>query len=158
MKRMPASPAPTTSIGAAELASRLRVSVWRTARRMRQESAPGLTPTLHAALHTVDVHGPMTAGQLAAHENVSKPTMTRTIGSLVAHGLIARTPDPLDGRVSWLTVTPGGHALLQRGRRRTDEFLSRALKRLSPEERDLLAQASELLESVAEAELRGRSA
>ena len=158
MFSMPASPAATASIGAAELASRLRVSVWRTARRMRQESAPGITPTLHAALHTVDIHGPMTAGQLAAHESVSKPTMTRTIGSLLARGLIARTPDPLDGRVSWLTVTPEGRTLLQRGRRRTDEFLSRALKRLSPQERDLLAQASELLELVAEADLGGRSA
>jgi DNA-binding MarR family transcriptional regulator len=158
MSSMPASPSSTASIGAAELAARLRVSVWRTARRMRQESAPGITPTLHAALHTVDVHGPMTAGQLAAHENVSKPTMTRTIGSLLARGLIARTPDPLDGRVSWLTVTPEGRALLQRGRRRTDEFLSKAVKRLSPKDRALLARASELLETVAEVDLGGRSA
>ena len=83
------------TLDAADLASRLRVSVWRLARRMRQASDPGITPTMHAALFTVEQHGPVTAGQLATHEQVTKPTMTRTIGVLVERGLIARTPDPV---------------------------------------------------------------
>src|ERR687887_1094733 len=103
----------------AALAGGLRVAGWRFARRMRQESDPGITPTLHAALHTVETHGPITAGQLAAHEHVQKPTMTRTIQSLLDRGLIERLPDPLDGRVRWLSITPAGRKLLQRSRRRT---------------------------------------
>ncbi|TMK13900.1 MAG: MarR family transcriptional regulator, partial [Actinobacteria bacterium] len=101
----------------AALAARLRVAGWRFARRMRRESAPGISPTLSAALHTVETHGPITAGQLAAHEHVQKPTMTRTIQAMLDRGLVERIPDPLDGRVSWLSVTPAGRKLLQRSRR-----------------------------------------
>jgi DNA-binding MarR family transcriptional regulator len=134
----------------AALAARLRVAGWRFARRMRQESDPGITPTLHAALHSIETHGPITAGQLAAHEHVQKPTMTRTIQALLDRELIERLPDPLDGRVSWLHITPGGRRLLQRSRRRTDEFLAKRVKKLADEEQDLLERASGLLEKLAE--------
>jgi DNA-binding transcriptional ArsR family regulator len=89
-------PVPTVAVaGQAEpaaLAARLRVAGWRFARRMRQESDPGITPSVHAALHTVETHGPITAGQLAAHEHVQKPSMTRTIQALLDRGLIERPP------------------------------------------------------------------
>jgi len=117
---------------------------------MRRESDPGITPTLHAALFTLETHGPMTAGQLASHESVQKPTMTRTIQALVDGGLARRTPDPLDGRVTWLAITPQGTRLLQRTRQRTDEFLTKRLETLTVEERDLLARASDLLARIAE--------
>jgi DNA-binding MarR family transcriptional regulator len=134
----------------AALAARLRVAGWRFARRMRQESDPGITPTVHAALHTVETHGPITAGQLAAHEHVQKPTMTRTIQALLDRGLIERVPDPLDGRVRWLSITPDGRKLLQRSRRRTDEFLAKRVKKLDPEDRAVLDRAADLLERLAE--------
>ena len=134
----------------AALAARLRVAGWRFARRMRRESAPGISPTLSAALHTVEMQGPITAGQLAAHEHVQKPTMTRTIQALLDNGLVERVPDPLDGRVSWLSITAEGRRLLQRSRRRTDEFLAKRVKKLSAEERDVLETAATLLERLAE--------
>ena len=133
----------------AELASRLRGSVWRAARRMRVESSVGISPTLHAALHTVEVHGPITPGQLARHENVRKPTMTRTIHALLDEGLVERTPDPLDGRVAWLKVTPAGLKLLQRARRRQTEFLAARLKKLSEEDREILDRATVVLDRLA---------
>jgi len=147
MAAMPSVPAPTRA-ECAELAARLRVSVWRAARRMRRESTPGISPTLHAALFTVETHGPITAGQLAEHEQVRKPTMTRTIAALLDQGLITRTPDPLDGRVTWLQVTPAGSQLLSVARRRTDEFLSRRLTRLTPQERVVLDEAASILERL----------
>jgi len=152
MTRLPAAP---TLLDAAELASRLRVSVWRVARRLRRESDPGITPTLHAALFTVEKHGPMTAGQLAAHEHVQKPTMTRTIQALLERRLITRTPDPLDGRVTWLQVTAAGTRLLQRARRRSDVYLTGRLEGLPPEDRALLERAAVLLELLADDEVRG---
>ncbi len=121
---------------------------------MRHESHPGISPTLHAALFTVETHGPITAGQLARHENVTKPTATRTIHALLEQGLITRTSDPLDGRVTWLQVTPEGKKLLQRARRRTDEYLARHLKELTAEERELLHRASGLLQRMAERDRR----
>jgi DNA-binding MarR family transcriptional regulator len=143
----------TTVAGHAEpaaLAARLRVAGWRFARRMRRESSPGISPTLSAALHTVETQGPITAGQLAAYEHVQKPTMTRTIQAMLDRGLVERIPDPLDGRVSWLSVTPEGRKLLQRSRRRTDEFLAKRVKKLSTEEREVLETAASLLERLAE--------
>jgi DNA-binding MarR family transcriptional regulator len=144
---MPSVPA-LTRAECAELAARLRVAVWRAARRMRRESAAGLSPTLHAALFTIGTHGPITAGQLAEHEQVRKPTMTRTIAALLERELITRTPDPLDGRVTWLQVTPRGSQLLAQARRRTDEFLSKRLTRLTPRERDVLEEATAILERL----------
>ena len=42
----------------AELAARLRLSVTRTARRLRQEAGTDLSPSLQAALATIERHGP----------------------------------------------------------------------------------------------------
>ena len=136
----------------AEMAGQLRVAVWRAARRMRHVSDVEISPTLHSALGSVETHGPITAGKLAAHEHVRKPTMTRTIRELVDRGLIERLPDPLDGRVTWLRVTPAGKTLLQNARRRTDVFLTKRLQRLTLEERDTLQRAAEILEQLAERE------
>ncbi|HSH32811.1 MAG TPA: MarR family transcriptional regulator, partial [Actinomycetota bacterium] len=114
--------APPT-VDAAALASSLRLSVTRLARTLRRESATDVSPTLMAALATVETHGPMTPGDLAAHEQIRKPTVTRILGSLVERGLVERTPDPLDGRVAWIQVTPAGRKLLSRVRRRHAEYL-----------------------------------
>jgi DNA-binding MarR family transcriptional regulator len=141
-----------TTVRPAELAAQLRVAVWRAARRMRHVSDVELSPTLHSALGSVEAHGPITAGQLAAHEHVRKPTMTRTIRELVDRGLIERLPDPLDGRVTWLHVTPAGVSLLRAARRRTDAFLAQRLQKLSAEDRETLERAAEVLERLAEQE------
>lgn len=147
MHEMTKTPA---AVRPAELAAQLRVAVWRAARRLRHVSDIGLTPTLHAALGSVEMHGPITAGQLAAHEHVRKPTMTRTIRELVDRGLIERLPDPLDGRVTWLHVTPAGAELLRSARRRSETYLTKQLRALTPEQRDTLQQAAEILESLVE--------
>ena len=141
-----------TPLRPAELAATLRVALWRAVRRMRHESGAELSPTLHAALGSVEAHGPITAGQLAAHEHVRKPTMTRTIRELVDRDLIERLPDPLDGRVTWLHVTPAGVTLLRSARRRTDAYLAQRLKKLSAQDRETLARAAEVLERLAEQE------
>jgi DNA-binding MarR family transcriptional regulator len=134
----------------AELAARLRVAVWRLSRRMRHASDVDLSPTMHAALFCVEQHGPLTAGQLAAHEHVTKPTMTRTIAVLLERGLITRTPDPLDGRVTWLQITADGTRLLQRARKRSDEFLAKRVRTLGPEDRRVLEEAAAILERLGE--------
>ena len=134
----------------ADLASQLRIGVTRLARRLRLEGDASVTPTLLVALATIERHGPMTAGELAAHEQVRKPTVTRLIGALLERGMIERTPDPLDGRVTWVQLSPEGRRFLQRVRRRKDEYLSGRLRRLTPGELDTLERASTLLERLTE--------
>lgn len=144
---MPTAP-PATDI--ARLASRLRLSVFRLSRTLRRESQAGVSPTLLAALATIERHGPMTAGDLAAHEQVRKPTVTRILGALVEQGLVERTPDPLDRRVAWVQLTPAGRTLMHRARRRTDKYLATRLKRLDPDELATLERAAEILDGMTE--------
>src|SRR6185369_5140015 len=85
-----------SDIRPAELAAQLRVAVWRAARRMRHVSDVEITPTLHAALRTIERHGPVTAGQLAKFEHVQKPSITRTIRELVERETLRKAAEILD--------------------------------------------------------------
>src|SRR3954468_2620573 len=83
----------------AALAGSLRDAIGRFARRMRAERAPSdLSLGQWAALRSLDSHGPMTPSELAAHEKVQPPSMTKIVGNLEAHGYVTRPPDPVDRR------------------------------------------------------------
>jgi DNA-binding MarR family transcriptional regulator len=137
-----------------DLATRLRLGITRTARRLRQEAGGDLSPTLTAALATIARHGPLTPSELAARERVQRPTATRLLARLEAPGLVARTADPLDRRSSLVAVTPDGEALLAELRTRKDAYLARRLRALSPEDRATLHRASGILERLLEDEQR----
>jgi DNA-binding MarR family transcriptional regulator len=133
-----------------ELAGRLRHAIARSARRLRQEAGTGLSPSLTAALATVDRHGPLTPSELAARERVQRPTVTRVVCRLEEAGLVTRAADPADGRSALITVTPAGRALLEAARTRKDAFLSERLDALSPADRATLERAAALLEDMLE--------
>jgi DNA-binding MarR family transcriptional regulator len=132
----------------AALASQLRIAVARTARTLRREAGEGITPTLMCALATIEHHGPMTVGALADHERVTKPTVTRTVHALVDQGLVVRTGDLDDGREAWLTLSADGRRLVQRVRRRKDEYLARRLRGLEPAEIEALQRAADVLARI----------
>lgn len=134
----------------APLASRLRVSLARLARRLRSEEDVALTQAQLSGLASIERHGPITAGGLARHEHIRKPTATRLIASLVERGLVERLPDPLDRRVTWLRLTKEGCRSLQGFRRRKDRFLAERLGRLDPSDREVLTRAVEILDRLAE--------
>src|ERR671911_1503420 len=100
------------TISDAELATQLRFALARSARRLRQEAGTGLSPSLTAALATVERCGPLTPSELADLERVARPTVTRVLTRLEEAGLISRTPDPADRRSTLVAVTPAGAALL----------------------------------------------
>lgn len=133
-----------------ELASRLRLAITRTARRLRQDSAPGLSPTQAAALATIERSGPLTPSELARIERVQRPTISRVTARLGQAGLIERVPDELDGRGARLRLTPEGGRTLRELRSRKTAYLAERLERLDPEEQAILAQASEVLERMLE--------
>jgi DNA-binding MarR family transcriptional regulator len=133
-----------------ELVTRLRHAIARSARRLRQEAGTDLSPSLSAALATIDRHGPLTPSELAARERVQRPTITRVVGRLEESGLVARAADPADRRSALITVTPAGRALLEAGRTRKDAFLSERLEALSAADRATLARAAALLEGLLE--------
>jgi DNA-binding MarR family transcriptional regulator len=141
----------------AEVAAHLRLAVARTARRLRQEAfaAEGrgeLSPSLSAALATIDVHGPLTPSGLAERERVKRPTATRILTNLARLGLVTRTPDPGDGRASLVATTAAGRALLRRLRTRKDAYLAKRLRGLDPDEVETLERAATILERLLDEE------
>jgi DNA-binding MarR family transcriptional regulator len=135
-----------------ELASRLRLVITRSARRLRQQSDPALSPTQAAALATIERAGPLTPSELARIERVQRPTISRVTARLGQAGLIERLSDELDGRGVRLRVTPEGRRTLRELRNRKTAYLAERLERLDPEDRAVLAQASGLLERLLEDE------
>jgi DNA-binding MarR family transcriptional regulator len=131
-----------------DLAPRLRHAITRTARRLRQEAATGLSPSLTAALATIDRHGPLTPSELAAHEAIRRPTATRILGRLAEEGLVVRAADPADGRSALISASPCGRDLLATLRTRKDAYLARRLERLEPEEVAALERAATVLERL----------
>lgn len=144
---MPTTAPPDT----AAIAARLRLGVTRLARRLRQEAEAGITPSMLSALSTLDRQGPLTIGDLCVAEQVQPPTMTRIVAALLEAGLIARDPDPADGRVAWVRLTPEGRKLLERSRGRKEAYLARALRDLDPREIATLEDATAILERITEA-------
>ncbi|MEV4256237.1 MarR family transcriptional regulator [Spirillospora sp. NPDC049652] len=90
----------------------------------------------------------MTPRELADHEKVQPPSMTRVIAFLEDQGLLARTPHPTDGRQAVLATTEAGHALLAEERRRKEQWLARRLNELTDEERDILHRAAPVLDKL----------
>jgi DNA-binding MarR family transcriptional regulator len=140
----------------AGLATTLRISVSRLARRLRVErlvpelAEPALSDTQLAALATLARHGAMTPGELAEHEKVQPPSMTRVIAALVEWQLVMRAPHPSDRRQVVLTVTAAGRDLVDKVRRRREAWLARKLAELSPEERATLRAAAPILEKLSQ--------
>ena len=134
------------------LSSALRISVMRLARRLRSErdAAQDLSLNQLSALGVLDRHGPMTVGQLAAHERVQPPSMTRTVAGLVERGLVVRRPDPTDGRQVVVAVSEAGCELVLAERRRKDAWLAQRLRELPAEDREALRRATPILERLAQ--------
>lgn len=123
----------------------------RLARRLRaQRLETGHTLTQLAALGTIDRHGPITPSDLAAHERVRPPSMTRVIGRLERDGLALRTAHPTDGRQQRLSITAAGRELLNVDRRRRDAWLAKQMAALEPDELAALAAALPVLERLIE--------
>src|SRR5260370_10200129 len=86
----------------AGLATALRISVSRLARRLRaQRAASGMTEavlseTQLAALSALEAHQSMTPGELAEHEKVQPPSIPRAIGVLDEPILPLPSPHPTD--------------------------------------------------------------
>ena len=131
-----------------DLASHLRLTIARTARRLRQEGGTELSPSMTAALATIECHGPLTPSELATRERIQRPTATRVLARLEEMGLIARTPDPQDRRSSLVSVTPDATALLAEQRTRKTAFLAERLDRLDAEDRAALERAADVLERM----------
>lgn len=132
----------------AEVAARLRLSTTRLARRLRQEAGAGLTPSLLSALAVLDRHGPMTLGALAEHEQVAPPSITKVVHRLEDEGLVERTADEADRRVTWVAASPAARELVAESRRRKTAWLAARIESLDEDAQRRLAAALDVLEEL----------
>ena len=139
-----------TTLDTAALAHDLRLSVMRFSRRLRNQRVDtSVTLTHLAALSTLRRNGPMSPGELAAHERVQPPSMTRVVVALESRGLVTRTPHPTDGRQVVIDLTPAAEELLTEEARAREAWLSGQLHELSGEERAVLREAALIMERLA---------
>ncbi|MDQ3733125.1 MAG: MarR family transcriptional regulator [Actinomycetota bacterium] len=140
-----------TTLHTAALAHDLRLAVMRLSRRLRSQRAnTSVTLTQLAALSTLRAKGPMTPGELASHERVQPPSMTRVLASLEAAGLVARTKHDTDGRQVIVKVTDRARDLLDEEIGMREAWLAQRLNELDPEDREQLRRASAIIERLLE--------
>jgi DNA-binding MarR family transcriptional regulator len=129
------------------MATRLHSAAIRLLRLVRREDqASGLTGPRLSALSVLVFGGPASLGGLAAAEQVSAPTMTRIVESLVQAGLATREAEPGNRRKVRIAATPAGIRLLEEGRERRVRALTERLARLADSERRALDRAVDILE------------
>jgi DNA-binding MarR family transcriptional regulator len=139
-----------TTLDTAALAHELRLAVMRFSRRLRNQRVDtSVTLTHLAALSTLQQHGPMSPGELAAHERVQPPSMTRVVVALEGMGLVTRTPHPTDGRQVVIGLTQAAEDMLSAEAQAREAWLTGRLQALTPEERSVLREAAGIMGKLA---------
>lgn len=133
-------------------ATAVRRGVTSLGRRLRLERG-GLTALELSVLGHLHRRGALSPGELATAERVQPQSLTRTLASLEAAGLLARGADPDDGRRSLLVITEAGRDALRNDMQQRDVWLSQAMNHeLTSTECELLRLSGELLERLATAD------
>jgi DNA-binding MarR family transcriptional regulator len=139
-----------TTLDTAALAHDLRLAVMRFSRRLRNQRVDqSVTLTHLAALSTLKRHGAMSPGELAGHERVQPPSMTRVVVALEGMGLVTRSPHPTDGRQVVIDLTPAAEELLTAEARAREAWLTDTLQQLTAQERTVLREAAVIMDKLA---------
>ncbi|MGZ8177855.1 MarR family winged helix-turn-helix transcriptional regulator [Williamsia sp. SKLECPSW1] len=115
-------------------------------RTLRNESGAGsLSLGATSALWVLVTSPPMRLSDLAAHEGVTAPTMSRIVSTLERDGMVRRTADPVDGRACRIEPTEDGIDLINGTTSRRARLVEEALGRLEPGDRAAAERSIELL-------------
>ena len=128
-----------------EVAGNLRVALMRMVRRLKRETDGEHSVSVIAALGSLNSRGPLTLGELAEAEGVSRPSMTALAANLLDQNLISRKPDPSDGRFVRVHINQAGKRVLERSRTRRNAYLAKRLGALGGDELRILDEASTIL-------------
>ena len=131
-----------------ETAARLRRSVTRLNRRLRQNSLADVSPAQASMLATIEKLSKPTLGDLAKAEQIQPPSVTRLVQSLVDASLCTRTVDEHDRRAQRVELTAQGRKELQSIRRKKTVWLSSRLEELTATEQKKAAELATLLEKI----------
>lgn len=148
--REPGSSSPRDLRSNTGLASALRPALLRLARRLRQmrDESLDLNSNQLSAMSVLWMHGDLLMGELAAHELVQPPSMTRIVNELERRGYVIRSDTAEDKRQARVSLTDAGRQVLIANRKRRTDWLARRLAELEPGEREILRKAVPILEKV----------
>ncbi len=132
-----------------QLADKLHSSAIHLLRKLRvRDTEAGIAPAQLSALSVLVFGGAMTLGRLAGIEQVTAPSMSRTIDELERKELVRRARDKTDRRVVYAVATREGKRMLEQARQRRLETLSIALAKLPGDERQNLSSALKTIGSL----------
>ena len=134
----------------AEQGSDLRTATLRLARRLRAEKADDeLSDGQYSVLALLYLHGPNTLGALADREHISPPSMNRTVNCLEESGYLVRETDEVDRRKVNISLTETGTETVRATTQKRDTWLRNQLSELSPDEREIVASAADIMKRFA---------
>lgn len=141
---------PNPSPSAFEASREIRKVVSRLRRRILKSSEQeDLTLSQASVLARIADRNDATAAELASSEGVRHQSMTTTVASLAALGLVTRRPDPDDGRRQLISLTAEGRRRVERGRQARTEWLAGQLQdKCTEDERQLVIAAMAVLERL----------
>ncbi|MCF6277613.1 MAG: MarR family transcriptional regulator [Anaerolineales bacterium] len=109
-----------------------------------------ISPSYLALLEYAASHPNCGIQEMAEALNLATPTVSISVRQLEKNGLIARKPNPEDGRAVQLFLTPTGEETHQRASIFHRQKFKKLLKGLTPEERNLLVSLLEKALNAAE--------
>ncbi|MEV0000612.1 MarR family winged helix-turn-helix transcriptional regulator [Streptomyces sp. NPDC048370] len=112
---------------------------------MAREVHPELESSAYGLFVRLDDTGPQRATELAGYFGVGKATMSRQLRTLEDLGLVARDPDPADGRASLVRLTEEGRLRFRRVR---DARRGRYVRKLADWDRTEVAELARLLHQL----------
>lgn len=117
--------------------------------RAIRSKASSPTSSQSETIGLLDRQGPMTVSELADRRKVRHQSMRVTVAQLEVAGLVAKTPNPADGRSVLFSLTDRGRlAQAQSREARAVQIAELIEKRLSDSERDTLRAAIALLDRL----------
>lgn len=120
-------------------------------RRARESKSAELSLPERAVLSRLDRAGPNTTASLARWEEITPQAMGTRVAGLETQGLLARSPDPTDGRRSILTITAAGTEVVRTGRGQlTDRLAATLAEHFSNTEMKQLRDSASLIERLSE--------
>ena len=119
------------AIDTVAVADALRPVLLRVGRELRREArAVGISPEQVSLLVAIKYTPGIGIRDLAAHERISAPALTKHVDRLERDGLVVRTPSPDDRRRIGLALTEEGQRVLRRVRSRRTAWLATRLRGL----------------------------
>ncbi|UOM35109.1 MarR family winged helix-turn-helix transcriptional regulator [Acuticoccus sp. I52.16.1] len=100
----------------------------------------GLTPTQFSLLTRLAEVGPSSQNHLGRLAALDVATVKGVVDRLTAKGLVVVSPDPRDGRLRIVSLSPRGEALIPQLRERGHEITEDTLKPLTSRERETIVR------------------